>query len=156
MRKSAPPLEPAELAGSGNCGVFVSLHIQGRLRGCIGLVESNLPLAATVALCARSAALEDSRFQPLQESELERVAIEISVLSPLQPIAADVVEPGVHGLLIRKSGFSGLLLPQVAARYQWSREKFLEETCVKAGLTRTAWMDPDTRIFGFTAEVFTE
>ncbi len=154
VRKTASPDEPPEFASISGCGVFVSLHIGGHLRGCIGMVESNASLAATLARCARSAALEDRRFPPMEAAELERVAIELSLLSPIQPIPAGEVEPGKHGLLIRKGYFSGLLLPQVATKYKWSRERFLEETCVKAGLPRQAWKDPETKVFGFTAEVF--
>jgi AmmeMemoRadiSam system protein A len=150
------PQVPASLATVTGCGAFVSLHLQGRLRGCIGMVESNLPLPETIARCARAAALEDQRFQPLRAEELPKVSLEISLLSPLETIAPDQVIPGVHGLLIRRGYFSGLLLPQVAAKYKWPRERFLEETCVKAGLPRQAWRQPDATILGFTAEVFSE
>jgi hypothetical protein len=109
-----------------------------------------------VARVARNAAFEDPRFPALAAEELPGVSIEISVLSPMQLTSPELIEPGRHGLWIRKSHFSGLLLPQVAARFHWSRERFLEETCVKAGLDRQAWRDPETRIHTFTAEVFSE
>ena len=147
-----PALHAAQRAG----GAFVSLHIQGRLRGCIGMVESNLPLTATIARCALGAALEDRRFAPVVHADLERVAIEISLLSPMSPATAEQVDPGRHGLLIRSGYHSGLLLPQVAVKYKWSRERFLQETCGKAGLPPDSWKNPETRIFTFTAEVFSE
>lgn len=139
-----------------NCGVFVSLHLRGRLRGCIGVLEGAGSLAETVARCAVSAALEDPRFDPLTAAELADLEIEVSVLSPLHSAAPDEVQPGRHGLRIRQGDFSGLLLPQVATRYRWSRERFLEETCNKAGLPADAWRDPATQIEVFTAEVFAE
>lgn len=156
LRGFAPPHAPAEFTGRRGGGAFVSLHLQGRLRGCIGMVESNLSLPATLARCALGASFEDRRFRPLEQDELERVAIEISLLSPLSPATPEVVQPGLHGLLIRNGYSSGLLLPQVAEKYQWPRERFLEETCVKAGLPPDAWKNPETRIFTFTAEVFSE
>jgi AmmeMemoRadiSam system protein A len=147
---------PAGIAACGGCGAFVSLHLRGRLRGCVGVVASAGPLATTLARSALSAAFEDSRFPPLTAVELPLVEIELSLLSPLRPIAAADVLPGVHGLLIRRDSFSGLLLPQVATRFQWTRERFLAETCHKAGLDGEAWQDPRTEISAFTAEVFSE
>jgi len=149
---SAPPLS----ADPGPCGAFVSLHIGGRLRGCIGMIEAPGPLAETVASCAVSAAMEDLRFSPVGVSEVPGLEIEISVLSPLCPARPQEVEPGRHGLRIRQGYHHGLLLPQVATRHHWSRERFLEETCQKAGLPPDAWREPDTSIEIFTAEVFSE
>lgn len=156
MRKTPAPEAPPEVSSLGGCGAFVSLHLQARLRGCIGMVESCLSLPETIARCARAAALEDQRFQPLRPEELPKVSIEVSLLSPLREIAPADVAVGVHGLLIRKGYFSGLLLPQVAAKYRWPRERFLQETCVKAGLPRDAWQDHEAKIWAFTAEVFSE
>lgn len=156
VSKEPAPALPALAADPGPCGAFVSLHIGGRLRGCIGMIESPGPLAETVARCAAAAALEDPRFDPVTPSEVPELEIEVSVLSPLRAARADEVEPGTHGLRIRRGYASGLLLPQVATRYHWSRERFLEETCHKAGLPPDAWRQPDTRIEVFTAEVFAE
>lgn len=156
LRKSAAPEAPAEFAEMGGCGAFVSLHTQSRLRGCVGVIESAQSLAQTLARCALSAAFEDTRFRPLELAELPKIAFEISLLSPLTPIAAEQVDPAQHGLLIRRHHFSGLLLPQVAQRYHWSRERFLDEICKKAGLQPGAWREPDTQIFAFTAQVFSE
>ena len=137
-------------------GVFVTLHNAGRLRGCLGQVEALLPLAEAVAQMAIAVSRADPRFEPVTAGELTGLEIEISVLSPMKPVAAEQVEVGLHGLLVRRGAFRGLLLPQVPEQYQWSRERFLEETCVKAGLPRDAWKDPDTQIEAFTAEVFSE
>ncbi len=137
-------------------GVFVSIHCEGRLRGCLGKVESTAPVAEAVAQCAISVAREDPRFEPVHAEELPGLEIEISVLSRLEPIIPEQIEVGRHGLLVRRGALRGLLLPQVPLPYRWSPERFLEETCVKAGLPRDSWKDPETRIEAFTAEVFSE
>jgi AmmeMemoRadiSam system protein A len=137
-------------------GAFVTLDRLGRLRGCVGQLASNEPLISVVAYCAMAAALEDPRFAPMGVDELMGVEIEISVLSPLCEISSDRIEPGKHGLLISCDGRRGVLLPQVARKYGWTAERFLEETCTKAGLERDAWKHPDARIQAFTAEVFSE
>jgi AmmeMemoRadiSam system protein A len=138
-------------------GAFITLRRRGgRLRGCIGQLPSTGPLVAVVAHCAKAAALEDPRFSPLSPQELSKIEIEISVLSPLESIAADQIEPGKHGLVVTRGSSRGVLLPQVAAERHWSAERFLEETCEKAGMEREAWKDAATHIEAFTAEVFSE
>ena len=150
------PAIPTLLDTRIGSGAFVTLHQQGRLRGCIGLLESPANLAETVARCAALAAKEDPRFNPVTASEIADLEIEISVLSPLRAAKPEEVEPGTHGLRVRRGACSGVLLPQVASRYQWSRERFLEETCHKAGLAADAWRDPETLIEVFTAEILSE
>jgi AmmeMemoRadiSam system protein A len=137
-------------------GAFVTLHRDGQLRGCVGQVEACDPLGDAVARAAINAALHDSRFPAVEADEVTSLEIEISVLSPPEPIAPEKILPGPHGLLIMKDEHRGLLLPQVAAGRRWSSQRFLEETCIKAGLPRDAWRDPATRILGFTAEVFSD
>jgi AmmeMemoRadiSam system protein A len=141
-------------------GAFVTLHCLSRLRGCIGRTDASLPLAETVVQCAIGAALHDPRFPPLGRNEIPCLEIEISVLSEFAPVLPQAIEPGRHGLLIikvdQRGDHRGLLLPQVAVERHWSATRFLEETCEKAGLDRHAWRDPETRILGFTAEVFSE
>ena len=131
------------------------MKIQGRLRGCIGHLVGGKPIYLTVAEMARAAAFEDPRFPALKLAEFDMLDIEISILSPLMPCPdSEQVEVGRHGLLIRKGGNSGLLLPQVATEWNWDRKTFLEQTCRKAGLPSTAWREPDSRLFWFEAEVF--
>jgi len=137
-------------------GAFVTLRRGKRLRGCIGRFASDEPLARAVALTAVASALEDPRFEPLRADEVSDLEIEISVLSPFQQVIPEEVRVGVHGLMIQSGGCRGLLLPQVAVEYKWSAERFLEETCSKAGLPRDAWRDPETRIYAFSAEVFSD
>lgn len=135
------------------CGAFVSLHRKGKLRGCIGIVEPVETLGQTVARCAAGAAREDPRFPPLRPEELESVEIEVSVLGPVMPIAAEDVVIGKHGLLLVQGQRRGLLLPQVAVEHGLDRVRFLEETCRKAGLPADAWKSKETEILGFTCEI---
>jgi AmmeMemoRadiSam system protein A len=149
--------ELAEPAGALRtpCGAFVTLEKQGRLRGCIGQIEAARPLYLTVQDCARAAALDDPRFDPVSPSELPSLRLEISILSPLADIVPEEVEVGRHGLLISRGAQRGLLLPQVAVEWNWDRRQFLEETCLKAGLPPDAWQHR-ARIQAFTAQVLKE
>ena len=137
-------------------GVFVTAHVAGKLRGCIGVIEGREPLSTSIPHCAQGAAFHDPRFSSLRVSELGELQIEISVLSELHAISAEHVEIGKHGLLVVAGERRGLLLPQVAVEHRLSREQFLEETCRKAGLPRDAWRQPETQIFGFTCAIFHE
>ncbi|HXW63352.1 MAG TPA: AmmeMemoRadiSam system protein A [Candidatus Acidoferrales bacterium] len=147
---------PAELSALECAGVFVTLRRCGRLRGCIGQIAVRQPAAELVAYSARAAALEDPRFEPIRKDELTEIEIELSVLSPPEPIAPERVEAGRHGLIVSRGFQRGVLLPQVATEHRWESLRFLEETCVKAGLERDAWNDPQTQILAFTAQVFSE
>ncbi len=136
-------------------GAFTTLHIRGKLRGCIGFVEPRFSLYRTIHETAQSAAFQDSRFPPVTTDELPLLQIEISVMSLLRPIAPEDVRVGVHGLVISMGGRAGLLLPQVATEWGWDRETFLTQTCHKAGLPAIAWQT-GAEIQAFTAEVFGE
>jgi uncharacterized protein len=136
-------------------GVFITLRNRGVLRGCIGQVEPRTSLLETVAECTASAARHDPRFPPVGTSELADVAIEINVLSPPFDIRPDEIEIGRHGLLISSVFARGLLLPEVAVEWNWNAERFLDETCRKAGLPEGAWRR-DARVQGFTTQVFAE
>ncbi len=140
-------------------GVFVSLHKRHLLRGCIGQVAARDPLYRAVIDAATSAALYDPRFPPLSKDELAEVDIEISVLSPfteLDPALAEKqIRIGRHGLMVTKGHHRGLLLPQVAVQFGWDTQKFLEETCLKAGLPPETWT-AGACLETFTAEVFSE
>jgi len=136
-------------------GAFTTLHLNGKLRGCIGYVIPQHSLFLTVAETARAAAFDDPRFPPVSAEEAPVLRVEISVLSPLVPIQPDQVVVGRHGLMITKGHHRGLLLPQVPVEWGWDRETFLAQTCHKAGLPPDAWMQ-DAEIQGFTAEVIGE
>jgi AmmeMemoRadiSam system protein B/AmmeMemoRadiSam system protein A len=136
---------------------FVTLEKDGNLRGCIGHTVATGPLCQTVSVCAVQAAVSDPRFPPVRAAELDRLDIEISVLTPLRPIKLlDEIEVGRDGLMIEKGQFRGLLLPQVATDYDWNRTQFLEHTCNKAGLPTDAYKSSDAVIYKFQALVFGE
>ncbi len=137
------------------CGAFVTLHKARRLRGCIGYFEARKPLYQTVRECAFAAALRDPRFEPVTPDELPALQLEISVLSPLEEISPEAIEVGRHGLLVSRGFQRGLLLPHVAVEWKWDRERFLEETCLKAGLPSDAWRQ-GAKIQAFTARVFSD
>jgi len=139
-----------------SCGVFVSLHVRGKLRGCIGVIDSRGTLGENLAHCSADAALHDPRFSPLRGEELDGLQIEVSLLSPILPIRPDDVEIGRHGLLVERGSRRGLLLPQVATEHRLSREQFLAETCLKAGLPRDAWRDPQTNLCAFECVILAE
>jgi len=138
-------------------GAFVTLTEAGALRGCIGYTSGAKPLYMTVRDTATLAALRDPRFRPVSASELADLEYEISVLSPLRRVLdAQKISVGQHGLLMKNGDREGLLLPQVPVEQRWDRTKFLEETCVKAGMAPNCWKDEDTDIFSFTAVIFGE
>jgi AmmeMemoRadiSam system protein A len=136
-------------------GAFTSLYLRGELRGCVGYVLPNCSLYRAVAETARAAAFDDNRFPPVTAEEAPHLEIELSILSRPQPIRAEEVEVGRHGLLISQHGRRGLLLPQVPVEHDWDRTTFLEQTCRKAGLPLDVWRAGAT-IEAFTAEVFGE
>ncbi|HNX59266.1 MAG TPA: AmmeMemoRadiSam system protein A [Spirochaetota bacterium] len=138
-------------------GAFVTLHIHGQLRGCIGFIVGYRPLRETLSELSKLAAFKDPRFPPLSVDEYDDIDIEVSILSPIQNLGSpeDIVI-GKHGLIIKKGFKSGLLLPQVATENNWQREQFLSHTCLKAGLPPDAWKDKDTELQYFTAYVFGE
>jgi AmmeMemoRadiSam system protein A len=138
-------------------GVFVSLHKRGELRGCLGAVAGPGPLYETVIEVTEAAASRDRRVKPLRESELDEVNIGISILSPLEAIHdPSSLEIGKHGLYVVQGSRHGILLPQVAAEYQWKTHTFLEQVCLKAGLCKDAWQAYGTELSSFTALVIEE
>jgi AmmeMemoRadiSam system protein A len=134
-------------------GAFSSIYLRGDLRGCVGYVLPVGSVYHAVAETARAAAFEDARFPAVTREEAPDLQIQLSILSPPQPISAEAVEVGRHGLLVTMDGHRGLLLPQVAVERGWDRETFLEQTCRKAGLPIDAWRK-GAAIEAFTAEVF--
>jgi uncharacterized protein len=154
-----PPLP--DLTGEPAAGgVFVTLRNHGRLRGCIGQFQiEEEGLASTVQQVAITT-LSDPRFvsRPVTLDELPAINIELSVLSAMtrQPDPCQV-EPGIHGIVVRRSGRTGCFLPQVAPEMGWDRDQFLSRCCAdKAGLPPDAWKDPRTELYVFTSEHFDE
>lgn len=150
-----PAPDPTD-ATARQAGAFVSLHRRGELRGCIGHVEADEPLARVVARCAVAAGSSDPRFQPVTAGELPELDIELSILGPLEPVSSlEEIEVGRHGLVIEMGWRRGLLLPQVATEWNWDREMFVAQTCHKAGLPFDAWKK-GAKTWKFEAEVFGE
>ncbi len=144
-------------------GVFVTLHKNSQLRGCIGFPYPVMPLYKAVIEAAKSAAFSDPRFMPLQESELDEVKIELSVLSVPELIEAKSpgdylksIKIGKHGLIIKSGYASGLLLPQVPVEQKWGVKEFLENLCLKAGLAKDEWKNMSNEIYRFTAQIYSE
>lgn len=127
---------------------FVTIKEKGTLRGCIGHVQPVMPLYRSVIENAIAAASKDPRFPPLAKDDLEKIEVEISILSPLQKVKdVSAIELGRHGLVVRKGSHSGLLLPQVPIEQNWDRLTFLRQVCIKAGLYENAWKDSDLYTF---------
>ncbi|MEJ5352009.1 MAG: AmmeMemoRadiSam system protein A [Melioribacteraceae bacterium] len=138
-------------------GAFVTLTEFGRLRGCIGYIISDKPLYETVCDAAVSAALNDPRFPPVRQSELDDIEIEISILSePFQLNSYDEIIVGKHGLILEEKGRRGLLLPQVPVEHNMNKEQFLDAICQKTGFPAGYWRTKQLKLSGFTALVFNE
>jgi hypothetical protein len=131
------------------CGAFVSLHKQGRLRGCIGHFCEDVPLHEIVAEMARAAAFEDPRFMPVTKEELDEIDIEISVLTPMRRIQSlDEFQLHKHGIYIKKGYRSGTFLPQVADEVNWSKEEFVGHCAQdKAGIGWDGWKDAELYVY---------
>ncbi len=138
-------------------GAFVSLHKKEELRGCIGNCAPKARLFETVTEMTEAAASRDPRVKPVSKKELAEIRIDITVLSPLQPVGDPLaLKIGQHGFYVASGDKRGVLLPQVATQYGWDIETFLEQTCLKAGLRKNAWKDSDTQMSGFTALIIEE
>jgi len=155
---------PHDPAQERRQGVFVTLNrtdpreirTHGRLRGCIGQPEPRFPLYYGTVQAALDAALRDQRFEPVRASELGKIAVEVTVLSPRRPVAsAAEIELGTHGIILEKDGKAALFLPQVATEQKWSLEETLGALARKAGLDADAWKD-GARLSVFTGQVFEE
>jgi len=137
-------------------GVFVTLKVNGELRGCIGYPLPRKPLAEAVVEMAIAAATQDYRFESLGENDLGYLEIEISVLTLPRPVK-DIREiiVGRHGIIVSKGHHKGLLLPQVPVEYAWDLETYLGHGCMKAGLDQNEWKRGAV-IEVFEAQVFSE
>ena len=145
-------------------GAFVTLnlHPSGELRGCIGYPEPFFPLLKSVVKGAEGAA-EDPRFPAVRPEELGTITVEVSLLTPPQPIEVKKprelpkhIDIGVDGIIVAQGPYRGLFLPQVAVENRMDAETFLSECCMKAGLLPDAWFEPSTRVKKFQAEIFAE
>ncbi len=160
--RQAPPLDASRFSPyprlGENLGVFVTLREKGELRGCIGSIVGVEPLYRGVAANAVHAAADDPRFPPLPPGELDRVEIEISVMTPLRPVPDyRSIRLGSDGVVIRDGDAQAVFLPQVANETGWNLDQFLGNLCLKAGLERDAYRRSRTmRFYVFQAQVFSE
>ena len=137
-------------------GAFVTLTRDGELRGCIGRMSPDEPLDRVVGAMALQAALSDPRFPPVAATEVPRLRIEISVLTPMKPVAgAGDIVVGRDGVLLSKDGRSAVFLPQVATEQGWARDEMLDHLCRKAGLPAGSWKS-GAKLSVFQADVFRE
>jgi len=137
-------------------GVFVTLKEDGELRGCIGRFTADLPLYVVIQEMAIASSTEDTRFEPVKASEISKLEIEISVLSPMKKInSIDEIILGKHGIYIKKGWYSGTFLPQVATETGWNKDEFLGHCARdKAGIGWDGWKDAE--IYIYEACVFSE
>jgi uncharacterized protein (TIGR00296 family) len=146
-----------------HAGVFVTIHSFPTmlLRGCIGIPEPIYSIRDAIKEAAISAC-NDPRFTPLQHNELEHIIVEITILTPPQPLMikrSDLpksITVGQDGIIVEKGYYRGLLLPQVAVQYEWNAKDFLDNACIKAGLPSNAWLNQDVQISIFQGEIFAE
>ena len=139
------------------CGAFVTIHIKGDLRGCIGYIEGVKSIPETVKDMASASAFSDPRFSSLTPDEYKKIDIEISILSPVEKVNdLNEIVVGRDGLIISRGFSRGLLLPQVPVEQGWDRDTFLSHLCYKAGLPADSWSKPDIVIEKFSAQVFSE
>ncbi len=148
------PAPREEKALNERAGCFVTIKIDGHLRGCIGNFQTERPLFLEVAEMAAASASKDPRFHPLENDEVDSITLDISVLSPLEKIEdSEQIEVGTHGIYIEKNFSRGVLLPQVATDNDWDRNTFLQQTCLKAGLKPDSWQAADAEIYIFSAQI---
>jgi len=151
--------EPPEVNGnlSLKYGVFVTIHKEDQLRGCIGYIMGVEPLITAVVKMAKSASTEDPRFPSITIEELDKIEIEISVLSPLEKVdKIEDITVGKDGLLMKRNFYQGLLLPQVATENNWTLNEFLSHTAMKSGMEPDSWKDKNTEIYKFQADIFNQ
>jgi AmmeMemoRadiSam system protein A len=145
-----------------SCGTFVTLTIDGQLRGCIGNLTANESLTTGVRRNAINAAFHDPRFSPLSASELDCVSIEVSILSEPRPLVyrevSDLLKklrPHIDGVILRKDTASATFLPQVWEQLPQPQD-FLKHLCLKAGLASDAWQHSELEVSTYQVQYFAE
>ncbi len=157
-RVAAPRREPpddaavllSEQTSSEIEGVFVTIRVEGRLRGCIGFLELRSPFVETLRQAAQRAATEDPRFPAIEREEVDNMVIDVTLLGPQVAIDDPMdFRLGTHGLVIEAPGRRGLLLPQVPVEHEWNKLQFLEALAEKAYLPRDGWKNAENRLYRF-------
>ncbi len=133
-------------------GVFVTLRIHGKLRGCIGAILADKPLYVTVYEMAKKSAFSDHRFSPLTLEEFQELTLSLSILSDIKPVCSveDIII-GAHGIILYFQGRSSVFLPEVAVEQGWTKEECLEQLSLKAGCEVDAWKDASYEVFTSTS-----
>jgi AmmeMemoRadiSam system protein A len=143
----------AAVEESSRPGLFVTIRLDGKLRGCVGLIQTSRTLTETVRELAKKAAFEDPRFPPMTPLEIKSASFEVSILTELQPLnSIEEIEVGVHGVVVESGHHKGLLLPQVACEFGWDRQQLISALLQKANLNQSAITDPSTRFSVFHTE----
>jgi AmmeMemoRadiSam system protein A len=134
---------------------FVTLRRRGELRGCVGSIQAYRPLFEDVWRNARASAFHDTRFPPVEPGELAEIGIEMSLLSPPEPLpcaseaaALRLLRPGVDGVIFECGEHRGTFLPQVWEQLP-ARRDFLDRLRHKAGL-RPGYWSPEVRLSRYT------
>ncbi len=161
-----PPSDtPEKLRRLGAAFVTITTYYgpeSRELRGCIGYIFPVKSLVETVIDVAIEAAVNDPRFPPMNPGELDKVTFEVTVLGPLEPLPREPAKRsksftiGRHGLFAKKGILQGVLLPEVPVEYLWDEETFLAETCVKAGMPPSCWLDPEVEFYRFSGRDWRE
>jgi AmmeMemoRadiSam system protein A len=155
LAREASPRVPPELVVEA-FGVFVTLRVNGDLRGCLGSLDCPGSITDEIVRLAAAVATDDHRFTPLARRELPFATLDLSVLTPPEAVLDhSTIVVGRHGLIVEQGRHRGLLLPQVALEHGWDRDTFLMQTCLKAGLHAAAWQQ-GVVVMRFEAEVFGE
>lgn len=138
-------------------GLFVTLHIDENLRGCIGYIKGIKPFITQLKELSIQSAFHDPRFPPLTKEEFNKIKIEITILSPFEKID-DMYDfiLGEDGLYLEYKYYSGLFLPQVATEQGWTKKQFLENLTYKAGLYPEILNNKDIKIFKFKGYIISE
>jgi len=145
-------------------GVFVTINTYPslHLRGCIGYPGPALPLRDALASAAISAC-RDPRFNDLEADELDEVVVEVTILTPPEPISVknkedllNVIRIGRDGLMLEYKGRRSVFLPQVPSEQGWDVKEYLENLCMKAGIGKDKWKDNESLVFSFRGRVFRE
>jgi len=157
LRLAPSPGVPTAGPLAASRGAFVTLHVAGDLRGCIGSFRPVGSLGETVERMAVAAASEDPRFRAIGADDIAELRVAVSALEPPRLVEDPrTVEVGRHGLIVKKGWNRGALLPKIAVENGWDAEAFLRHTCLKAGLPPTAWREPGCEVEVFEADEFGE
>ena len=145
-------------------GVFVTINtVDGNLRGCIGFIETDLPLNQSIIKAAKYAAFSDPRFNKVNEKEVDELLFEISILTKPKLLKVKSykeylkkIKIGRDCLIVEAENYKGLLLPQVASENKFSVQEFLNQTCIKASLLPETWQQKECKIYSFQTQIFKE